>query len=153
MIKEISPKWVKAMDIFHSKKYIQQVKEDVRLQPDIQDKIKGFEDSFINFAALERVNFEADINDELDAYLKRTRMHNTNVKEWYSLRMKVFKRDKFTCQYCGKIGGKLEADHIIPFSKGGGDELSNLVTSCRKCNRQKKDKSKDEFMIWKQGKS
>lgn len=141
------------MDIFHSKKYIQQVKEDVRLQPDIQDKIKGFEDSFINFAALERVNFEADINDELDAYLKRTRMHNTNVKEWYSLRMKVFKRDKFTCQYCGKIGGKLEADHIIPFSKGGGDELSNLVTSCRKCNRQKKDKSKDEFMIWKQGKS
>ena len=80
-------------------------------------------------------------------------MYNTNVKKWYSLRAKVFKRDNFTCQYCGKIGGKLEADHVVPFSKGGGDELSNLVTSCRKCNRQKKDKSKDEFMIWKQGKS
>lgn len=80
MIKEISPRWVKAMNLFHSKKYIQQVKEDIRLRPDIQEKIKGFEDSFIKFSALERVNFEADIDDELNDYLKRMRMYNTNVK-------------------------------------------------------------------------
>ena len=34
-------------------------------------------------------------------------------KQW---RKKVFERDNYTCQSCGKRGGKLEADHIFPFS-------------------------------------
>lgn len=55
------------------------------------------------------------------------------------LRFEVFKRDNFTCRYCG---GKtpsvvLEADHVIPKSKGGEDTLENLVTSCFACNRGK----------------
>jgi hypothetical protein len=55
------------------------------------------------------------------------------------LRFEVFKRDGFTCQYCGghppiKI---LEADHIQPKSKGGKDDINNLVTSCFDCNRGK----------------
>jgi FKBP-type peptidyl-prolyl cis-trans isomerase (trigger factor) len=57
----------------------------------------------------------------------------------------VFERDNYTCCYCGKRGGKLEVDHKIPVSKGGSDEIDNLATSCRLCNRQKKDKSIDEF--------
>lgn len=78
----------------------------------------------------------------------RVRMYNTNVKKWYKIIQQVFKRDNYTCKYCGVVGGKLEADHIIPFSKGGSDELDNLTTSCRRCNRQKKDKSLKEFKIW-----
>lgn len=76
------------------------------------------------------------------------RMYNINVKEWYRIIKDVFKRDNYTCQYCGKVGGKLEADHIIPFSKGGTDDMDNLVTACRKCNRQKRDKSVEEFLKW-----
>jgi hypothetical protein len=57
-------------------------------------------------------------------------------------RFEVFKRDKFTCQYCGKSAPDvvLQADHIIPRSKGGSDDLMNLVTSCRDCNLGKSDK-------------
>ncbi len=55
------------------------------------------------------------------------------------LRFEVFKRDSFTCRYCGEQTPKtvLEVDHVIPVSKGGGDEPENLATSCYKCNRGK----------------
>lgn len=78
------------------------------------------------------------------------RLYNTDVKLWYKLLKIIFNRDNYTCSYCGKVGGKLEGDHIIPISKGGTNELHNLTTSCRKCNRQKKDKTVIEFKIWRE---
>ena len=56
-----------------------------------------------------------------------------------SIRFEVFARDAFTCQYCGRRPPEvvLELDHIHPRSKGGQDELTNLITSCWDCNRGK----------------
>lgn len=55
------------------------------------------------------------------------------------IRFEVFKRDNFTCQYCGKTPPQttLEVDHIQPVSKGGTDDINNLTTSCFDCNRGK----------------
>jgi len=56
------------------------------------------------------------------------------------LRFEVFKRDDFTCVYCGRgpeNGAILEADHIVPRSKGGPTVLGNLVTACWECNAGK----------------
>lgn len=55
------------------------------------------------------------------------------------VRFEVFKRDSFTCQYCGQKAPDvlLEADHIDPRANGGGDEILNLVTACIDCNRGK----------------
>lgn len=55
------------------------------------------------------------------------------------IRFEVFKRDGFTCQYCGKNPPEvtLEVDHIQPVSKNGTDELDNLITACFDCNRGK----------------
>jgi hypothetical protein len=47
--------------------------------------------------------------------------------------MQVFRRDGFKCVHCGSIED-LEPDHILPFSKGGGDEIENLQTACKPCN-------------------
>ncbi len=57
-------------------------------------------------------------------------------------RFEVFKRDSFTCQYCGSMAPDviLEIDHINPVSKGGTNEMMNLVTSCKDCNSGKKDR-------------
>lgn len=54
-------------------------------------------------------------------------------------RFEVFKRDSFTCQYCGRHAPDviLEVDHIVPISEGGKNSLMNLITSCRDCNRGK----------------
>lgn len=56
-------------------------------------------------------------------------------------RFLVFERDKFTCQYCGAKSPDvlLEIDHLIPYSKGGGNDIDNLVTACEACNNGKSD--------------
>lgn len=67
-----------------------------------------------------------------------------------SVRFEVFKRDKFTCQYCGQSAPNvvLEIDHIKPVSKGGTNDIMNLVTSCQDCNRGKTNKSlKDDSTV------
>ena len=55
------------------------------------------------------------------------------------IRFEVFKRDGFACCYCGKTPPQavLEVDHIEPKSKGGKDEINNLITACFDCNRGK----------------
>jgi len=69
------------------------------------------------------------------------------------LRFEVFKRDSFICQYCGKVAPNvvLEVDHIEPVSKGGSNDLLNLITSCFDCNRGKTNTElKDDSVVSKQ---
>lgn len=51
-------------------------------------------------------------------------------------RFEVFKRDGFKCQYCGKAAPDviLHVDHIHPVSKGGKNDILNLITACLDCN-------------------
>lgn len=55
------------------------------------------------------------------------------------IRFEVFKRDGFACQYCGQKtpAAVLQCDHIDPSSRGGSDEVDNLITSCVDCNQGK----------------
>lgn len=64
-------------------------------------------------------------------------------------RFEVFKRDSFTCQYCGAHPPKaiLHVDHIIPVVDGGGNEQSNLVTACDHCNLGKGANSLDSVPV------
>lgn len=54
-------------------------------------------------------------------------------------RFEVFKRDEFTCKYCGRKSPDivLEVDHIVPVCEGGSDDPINLTTSCWECNSGK----------------
>lgn len=64
-------------------------------------------------------------------------------------RFEVFKRDSFTCQYCGRKAPEvvLELEHIEPHSKGGSDDILNLITSCWACNNGKGDRRLDDDTI------
>lgn len=64
------------------------------------------------------------------------KLRNSNeYKEW---REAVFKRDKYTCQNCGQIGGELNAHHRKSFKKYPKLRLiiSNGKTLCIDCHRQ-----------------
>lgn len=52
-------------------------------------------------------------------------------------RPNVFLRDRFRCQYCGEGDVKLTFDHVIPRSKGGQTNWTNIVAACDDCNLMK----------------
>ena len=58
-------------------------------------------------------------------------------------RQNVFIRDLYTCQYCNTPYTKsnLTLDHVIPISKGGKTEWTNIVAACNPCNAAKADKT------------
>lgn len=58
----------------------------------------------------------------------------------------LFRRDQHICSYCGEQFpfDKLEAEHIIPESRGGEYTWTNLTTSCGPCNRFKRDRLPEE---------
>jgi hypothetical protein len=55
------------------------------------------------------------------------------------LRFEVFKRDNFTCQYCGRKAPEvvLQCDHVKPVVAGGTTDILNLITACVDCNSGK----------------
>jgi 5-methylcytosine-specific restriction endonuclease McrA len=52
-------------------------------------------------------------------------------------RREIFRRDQFTCQYCGKKTLYLTIDHVQPKHLGGTHTWSNLVAACPACNHRK----------------
>jgi len=59
-----------------------------------------------------------------------------NSKEYKDWRTSVFERDDYICQFCGVRGGKLNADHIKPFSTHPDLRLDidNGRTLCFECH-------------------
>lgn len=69
-------------------------------------------------------------------------------KEWLPLRWRILQRDEFTCRYCGiegKEAVKWCVDHIVPLSRGGTNDESNLVACCSPCNSSKSDRLLSEW--------
>lgn len=61
-------------------------------------------------------------------------------------RKNIFKRDRYTCQYCGKQPGpeELTIDHVMPRSRGGTSTWENCLLACVECNKRKADKTPEE---------
>ncbi|MDT8899087.1 HNH endonuclease [Thermanaerothrix sp. 4228-RoL] len=52
-------------------------------------------------------------------------------------RREIFRRDNYTCQYCGRHTNDLTVDHVIPRHLGGQHTWTNVVTACAACNHRK----------------
>lgn len=51
----------------------------------------------------------------------------------------VYRRDGYSCRYCGKNDVPLTVDHLILHHEGGPTVEANLVSACRKCNKVRGD--------------
>lgn len=52
------------------------------------------------------------------------------------------------CVKCWSPLGEWEADHIVPRSLGGSDDVSNLQIMCIRCNRTKSNKESVDYRIF-----
>jgi len=68
----------------------------------------------------------------LDSMIRRPRRSIRKLT-----RIEVFKRDHYTCQYCGSKTRKLTLDHVIPRYREGQHTWENVVSACVPCNRRK----------------
>ncbi|MDH5803699.1 MAG: HNH endonuclease [Gemmatimonadota bacterium] len=62
----------------------------------------------------------------------------------------LFARDAYQCQFCGRRQHELKGrealtrDHLIPISRGGSNEWTNVTTACSSCNTRKANRLPDE---------
>ncbi len=74
------------------------------------------------------------------------RYNSVPSKEVPFSRKNVYRRDNYTCQYCGKRfrAEELTIDHVIPRSRGGRTSWENCVLACVRCNLRKGDRTLEE---------
>jgi 5-methylcytosine-specific restriction endonuclease McrA len=59
---------------------------------------------------------------------------------------RVFRRDNFTCRYCGDDKSPMTVDHLVLWEDGGPSIEENLVCSCRKCNKTRGNMKYEEWL-------
>lgn len=65
------------------------------------------------------------------------------------VQFKVIRRDNNTCQICSKtvLDKDIQFDHIIPWSKGGSSDESNIRILCPECNRKRGNDFESEYLV------
>ena len=58
---------------------------------------------------------------------------------------RVFRRDDYTCRYCGRDDAPLTVDHLVLWEEGGPSTEDNMVSCCKKCNRRR---GNTQFAEW-----
>jgi hypothetical protein len=58
----------------------------------------------------------------------------------------VFRRDNYSCRYCGKNDVPLTVDHLVLWEEGGPSTQTNLVSACKKCNRTRGNMQYGEWL-------
>jgi 5-methylcytosine-specific restriction endonuclease McrA len=60
--------------------------------------------------------------------------------------MRLYNAAHWKCFYCGRFCRlSITIDHVVPLSKGGTNEISNLLPACKQCNNAKANMSLGEF--------
>ena len=62
----------------------------------------------------------------------------------------LFARDDYRCQFCGRSSHQLRhrecltRDHLVPLSRGGTNDWTNVTTACSSCNTRKGNRLPEE---------
>ena len=99
----------------------------------LKEKAEVIEEMVERRLRAERSSFPYPLVIRLVSYVPVPRFFNLPLS-----RRSLLSRDNYTCQYCGTTEHPLTIDHVIPKSKGGKTEWTNVVAACVSCNRKKR---------------
>jgi hypothetical protein len=83
------------------------------------------------------------VSEKVIRLLEYIRIPFTKIMSHKPSRNMIHKRDNHTCQYC-EAKDDLTIDHVLPSSRGGGDDWTNLVSCCSRCNAKKGNRTPEE---------
>lgn len=101
----------------------------------LKEKAEVIEEMVERRLRAERSSFPYPLVIRLVTYVPVPRFFNLPLS-----RRSLLSRDNYTCQYCGSTEHPLTIDHVIPKSRGGKTEWTNVVAACVSCNRRKGNK-------------
>lgn len=79
---------------------------------------------------------------------RKAREHDAPGTFRYIDVMRQYQRQGFMCAYCKQpCAGLPDPEHVIPISRGGRNDMSNIVAACRACNGDKRDLTPSEWAI------
>jgi hypothetical protein len=144
--------WFKSINKIVARQYEEQILNELYKHPKYICLLKTRLLPFIKWASFQRLDYLPNLSEEIVDFFKTKAWQNIrfidiSIKDWMRLRKVVFERDQYTCVYCKLTTNNLECDHVVPVSKGGGSIIDNLATACKDCNRSKRNKNIDEFLI------
>jgi 5-methylcytosine-specific restriction endonuclease McrA len=101
----------------------------------LKEKAEVIEANIERKLRAERTSFPFPLVIRLVTYVPVPRFFNLPLS-----RRSLLSRDNYTCQYCGSTENPLTMDHVVPRSRGGKTEWTNVVAACVNCNRKKGNK-------------
>lgn len=106
--------------------------EDKSLTPEVMDMTQEDWQTFLRQTDVMETEIIAKASDGSlckAIYRKSQRQIDASVS-W-----RVFKRDGYSCRYCGKDDVPLTVDHLVLWEDGGPSTVENMVSACKKCNK------------------
>lgn len=91
------------------------------------------------------VEFEATVQAK-DGTLKRAIVRKASRQINQRTSFAVYRRDQWSCRYCGRCDVPLTVDHLVTWESGGPSIEANLVSSCSPCNRARGEMPYEEWL-------
>lgn len=103
-------------------------------QSEIYEQIKQ---DFLLFTSFPNGRAMGKFHGNWKGGISSSTQRDRNTVKAIQWRQKVFSRDRFSCQICGKVGGNLNAHHIMPWADYPElrYQVSNGITLCEMCHR------------------